>query len=155
MEISGVISALVVGVVIGVLGRLVVPGRQHIGILWTVVVGIAAALLGTALARATGLAHTSGPDWTEWAAQVLLAALGVAALTRVKALDRSRPPSAAPFAPFGGRAPGNTGRKKATARPSESGAERRSAAEEPGEKNNRSSGGGPRRRTPSHREEKQ
>ncbi len=44
MEISGVISALVVGVVIGVLGRLVVPGRQHIGILWTVVVGIAAAL---------------------------------------------------------------------------------------------------------------
>ncbi|MES9808220.1 GlsB/YeaQ/YmgE family stress response membrane protein [Streptomyces cinereoruber] len=87
MEISGVVSALVVGVVVGALGRLVVPGRQRFGPLWTVVVGIAAALLGTALARVTGLADTSGPDWTEWLAQVLLAALGVAALTRVKGLD--------------------------------------------------------------------
>nr|WP_308288016.1 hypothetical protein [Streptomyces corallincola] len=33
-----------IGIVIGVLGRLVVPGRQHIGILWTILVGIVAAL---------------------------------------------------------------------------------------------------------------
>ncbi len=91
MEISGVVSALLVGAVVGVLGRLVVPGRQHIGTLWTVVAGIAAALAGTAIARATGLSDTSGPDWAEWSAQVLLAALGVAALTRVKGLDRPRP----------------------------------------------------------------
>ncbi|MFD3533704.1 GlsB/YeaQ/YmgE family stress response membrane protein [Streptomyces sp. NPDC058664] len=86
MEISGVISALVIGAVVGGLGRLVVPGHEHIGVLWTLVVGIAAALTGTAIARVTGLSDTSGVDWTEWLAQVLFAALGVAALSRVKGL---------------------------------------------------------------------
>ncbi|MEU2117746.1 GlsB/YeaQ/YmgE family stress response membrane protein [Streptomyces sp. NPDC016459] len=86
MEISGVLSALLIGTVVGALGRFLVPGRQHIGVLWTLVVGIAAALTGTAIARVAGLSDTSGPDWTEWLAQVLLAVLGVAALSQVKAL---------------------------------------------------------------------
>jgi uncharacterized membrane protein YeaQ/YmgE (transglycosylase-associated protein family) len=86
VEISGVISALLIGTVVGALGRLVLPGHQHIGVLWTLVVGIAAALAGTALARVVGLSDTSGVDWTEWLAQLLLAALGVAALSQVKGL---------------------------------------------------------------------
>ncbi|MDH6228569.1 MULTISPECIES: GlsB/YeaQ/YmgE family stress response membrane protein [Streptomyces] len=85
MEISGIISAIVIGIVIGVLGRLVVPGRQHIGVLWTIVVGIAAALIGSALAGAFGVSDTNGPDWLEWLIQVVLAALGVAALDRSRA----------------------------------------------------------------------
>ncbi|MFF7972335.1 GlsB/YeaQ/YmgE family stress response membrane protein [Streptomyces sp. NPDC007905] len=84
MEISGVISALVIGIIIGVLGRLVVPGRQHIGILWTIVVGIAAALLGSAIAAGFGVANTKGPDWIEWFIQIALAAVGVAALDRAR-----------------------------------------------------------------------
>ncbi|WP_066951136.1 GlsB/YeaQ/YmgE family stress response membrane protein [Streptomyces lushanensis] len=85
MEISGIFTAIVIGIVIGVLGRLVVPGRQHIGILWTIVVGIVAALIGTALAAAVGVANTDGPDWIEWIIQIGLAAVGVAALDRAKA----------------------------------------------------------------------
>ncbi|MEU1404661.1 GlsB/YeaQ/YmgE family stress response membrane protein [Streptomyces sp. NPDC005728] len=85
MEISGIISAVVIGLVIGVLGRLVVPGRQHIGILWTVVVGIVAALLGSAIAAGFGVADTKGPDWIEWFIQIALAAVGVAALDRTLA----------------------------------------------------------------------
>ncbi|MGW5599506.1 GlsB/YeaQ/YmgE family stress response membrane protein [Streptomyces rochei] len=85
MEISGIISAIVIGVVIGVLGRLVVPGRQRIGILWTIVVGIVAALIGSALAAAFDVADTDGVDWVEWLIQIVLAALGVAALDRAKA----------------------------------------------------------------------
>jgi uncharacterized membrane protein YeaQ/YmgE (transglycosylase-associated protein family) len=84
MEISGIISAIVIGLVIGVLGRLVVPGRQHIGILWTIVVGIAAALLGSAIAAGFGVADTKGPDWIEWFLQIALAAVGVAALDRAR-----------------------------------------------------------------------
>ncbi|MFD8373315.1 GlsB/YeaQ/YmgE family stress response membrane protein [Streptomyces sp. NPDC059688] len=84
MEISGIISALVIGIVIGVLGRLVVPGRQHIGILWTIVVGIVAAFIGTAIAAGLGVVDTKGVDWIEWLIQIALAALGVAALSRVK-----------------------------------------------------------------------
>ncbi|MEU9343284.1 GlsB/YeaQ/YmgE family stress response membrane protein [Streptomyces sp. NPDC048278] len=85
MEISGIISAIIIGLIIGVLGRLVVPGRQHIGVLWTIVVGIVAALLGSALAAGFGVADTKGPDWIEWFIQIALAALGIAALDRSKA----------------------------------------------------------------------
>ncbi|MFI6655019.1 GlsB/YeaQ/YmgE family stress response membrane protein [Streptomyces sp. NPDC050523] len=85
MEISGIISAIVIGIVIGVLGRLVVPGRQRIGILLTILVGIVAALIGSALASAFGVADTKGIDWIEWLIQIGLAALGVAALDRSRA----------------------------------------------------------------------
>ncbi|MFF7985296.1 GlsB/YeaQ/YmgE family stress response membrane protein [Streptomyces sp. NPDC007901] len=84
MEISGIISAIIIGAIIGVLGRLVVPGRQHIGLLWTIVVGIVAALLGSAIAAGFGVADTKGPDWIEWFIQIALAALGVSALDRAK-----------------------------------------------------------------------
>ncbi|MFR0354734.1 GlsB/YeaQ/YmgE family stress response membrane protein [Streptomyces sediminimaris] len=82
MEIAGIISAIVIGIVIGVLGRLVVPGRQHIGILLTILVGIVAALIGSAIANAFDVADTNGIDWIEWLIQIGLAALGVAALDR-------------------------------------------------------------------------
>lgn len=85
MEIGGIISAIIIGIVIGVLGRLVVPGRQRIGVLWTILVGIVAALIGSAIASAFGVAATKGVDWVEWLIQIGLAAFGVAALDRVKA----------------------------------------------------------------------
>ncbi|MFE4848164.1 GlsB/YeaQ/YmgE family stress response membrane protein, partial [Streptomyces sp. NPDC056689] len=90
MEISGVISAIVIGIVIGVLGRLALPGRQRIGILATVVVGIVAALLGSAIAAGIGVADTKGIDWVEWLIQIGLAALGVALLDRGRTSGRSR-----------------------------------------------------------------
>ena len=78
MTVTGIIVAIIVGAIIGVLGRLVLPGRQPIGFLMTIVVGIVAALLGTALAKAVGVNDTSGIDWIELAFQVVLAAVGVA-----------------------------------------------------------------------------
>ena len=84
MEISGVISAIVIGIVIGVLGRLVVPGRQHIGMLWTILIGIVAAFAGTGIAAGLDVADTDGVDWVEWLIQIAVAALGVAALSKVK-----------------------------------------------------------------------
>ncbi|MEV5781386.1 GlsB/YeaQ/YmgE family stress response membrane protein [Streptomyces sp. NPDC048448] len=79
MEISGVATALV----IGLLGHLVLPGRQHIGVLWTFVVGIAAALLGTAIAGVFDVAGTKSVDWIELAVQIALASFGVAGLDRL------------------------------------------------------------------------
>jgi uncharacterized membrane protein YeaQ/YmgE (transglycosylase-associated protein family) len=84
MEISGVISAILIGIVIGVLGRLAVPGRQRIGILWTIVIGIIAAFVGTGIASGLDVANTKGVDWIEWLIQIALAAFGVAALSKVK-----------------------------------------------------------------------
>ncbi|GAA5047018.1 GlsB/YeaQ/YmgE family stress response membrane protein [Streptomyces similanensis] len=88
MEISGIISAIVIGIIIGALGRLVVPGRQHIGILWTILIGIVAALIGAAIASALGVDDTKGVDWIEWLIQIALAAVGVIALDRAKAGSR-------------------------------------------------------------------
>ncbi|MDX2681155.1 MULTISPECIES: GlsB/YeaQ/YmgE family stress response membrane protein [unclassified Streptomyces] len=85
MEIDGIISAIFIGIIIGVLGRLVVPGRQRIGVLWTIAVGIVAALIGSALATGLGVDDTKGVDWIEWLIQIGLAAFGVAALDRAKA----------------------------------------------------------------------
>ncbi|MFI5660894.1 GlsB/YeaQ/YmgE family stress response membrane protein [Streptomyces sp. NPDC051684] len=84
MEISGIFTAIIIGIVIGVLGRLAIPGRQHIGIWWTILVGIAAALVGTAIAGALDVADTKGIDWIELAIQVGLAALGVVGIERFK-----------------------------------------------------------------------
>ena len=80
MEITGLISALIIGVIIGGLGRLVVPGKQHVSLLATILVGIVAALLGTAAATVLGVAETSGIDWIELALQVGLAGAGVSVL---------------------------------------------------------------------------
>jgi len=85
MHIAGLFSAIIIGIVIGVLGRLVVPGRQRIGILWTILIGIVAALVGTAVAAGLNVADTNGIDWIEWLIQIALAAIGVAALSKVKA----------------------------------------------------------------------
>ncbi|CAL9464200.1 hypothetical protein SUDANB121_02714 [Nocardiopsis dassonvillei] len=46
MEITGIISAIIVGLIIGALGRLVVPGKQHLPIWLTLILGIVAAFLG-------------------------------------------------------------------------------------------------------------
>ncbi|MEU4802881.1 GlsB/YeaQ/YmgE family stress response membrane protein [Actinosynnema sp. NPDC023587] len=80
MEITGIISALFIGVAIGGLGRLVVPGRQKISLLMTILVGVAAALVGTFAAGVLGVANTDGIDWIELALQVGLAGVGVTVL---------------------------------------------------------------------------
>jgi uncharacterized membrane protein YeaQ/YmgE (transglycosylase-associated protein family) len=78
MTVTGIITALIVGLIIGALGRLVVPGKQNIPIWLTMVIGVVAALLGTVIARAFGVDSTNGIDWIELLFQVLLAAVGVA-----------------------------------------------------------------------------
>ncbi|MEV7229122.1 MULTISPECIES: GlsB/YeaQ/YmgE family stress response membrane protein [Polymorphospora] len=77
MEITGIITALIIGAVVGALGRLVLPGRQRISFLLTIAVGIVAALLGTLLATVMGVAETRGIDWIELFIQIALAAIGV------------------------------------------------------------------------------
>ena len=78
MTADGIITAIIVGAIIGALGRLVLPGRQTIPVWLTIVVGIVAALLGTVLANALAVKTTPGVDWIELFIQVLLAAVGVA-----------------------------------------------------------------------------
>ncbi|MEU4669467.1 GlsB/YeaQ/YmgE family stress response membrane protein [Amycolatopsis sp. NPDC023774] len=77
MTIAGIISAVVIGLILGLLGRLVAPGKQSIPLWLTIIVGIIAAFIGTAIARGIGYANTDGIDWLEIITQVVLAAVGV------------------------------------------------------------------------------
>ena len=77
MEVNDIISAALVGAVVGVLGRLVLPGRQRIGVFVTLLIGVGAAILGTYLAKRFGV-DTKAPvsfwklnwDWIVLAIQV-------------------------------------------------------------------------------------
>jgi uncharacterized membrane protein YeaQ/YmgE (transglycosylase-associated protein family) len=79
MTVTGIISAIVIGAIIGALARLILPGRQHIPLWLTIVVGVVAALVGTWLARVLGIpVITRGIDWLELLVQLVLAVIGVA-----------------------------------------------------------------------------
>jgi uncharacterized membrane protein YeaQ/YmgE (transglycosylase-associated protein family) len=80
VHVSGIITAIVIGLIIGALGRLVLPGKQNIPIWLTILIGIVAAIIGTFIASALGVNNTKGIDWIELIIQVILAAVGVAAV---------------------------------------------------------------------------
>lgn len=49
-----VVGLILIGIVIGVLARLALPGRQHIGFFMTILLGIAGAVIGGLIASAIG-----------------------------------------------------------------------------------------------------
>lgn len=78
MAITGIISAIIIGLIIGALGRLVVPGRQPIPIWLTIIIGIIASFIGAGIAAAFGYANSNGGiPWIEIILQVVVAAIGV------------------------------------------------------------------------------
>jgi uncharacterized membrane protein YeaQ/YmgE (transglycosylase-associated protein family) len=88
MTIQSILGAIVIGAVIGALGRLFLPGRQPIGWLLTLVVGIVAALIGTWIAQYLGVATTRGIDWIELVMQVVLAVVGVGLVAGISGRTR-------------------------------------------------------------------
>ena len=98
MHLHDYLTAIVFGLVIGIVARIVLPGRQRIGLIFTVLVGMAAALAGTWLANRYHL-HSSHfftvaghrYDWAVVGVQVGVAVLGVgiiAAVVRAFTTDR-------------------------------------------------------------------
>jgi uncharacterized membrane protein YeaQ/YmgE (transglycosylase-associated protein family) len=82
MTIHSILGAIVIGLFVGALGRLLVPGKQPMPVWLTMLVGIVSAFIGTALAKAMGIPiDTPGVDWGELLVQVIVAALGVALVT--------------------------------------------------------------------------
>lgn len=48
------IGFIVAGLIIGALARLLMPGRQRIGLLWTLLLGVAGSVIGGTIANALG-----------------------------------------------------------------------------------------------------
>jgi uncharacterized membrane protein YeaQ/YmgE (transglycosylase-associated protein family) len=49
-----ILGLIIIGIVIGVIARLVLPGKQHIGALMTILLGIVGALIGGIVASVIG-----------------------------------------------------------------------------------------------------
>ena len=71
------IVSLIAGIIFGPLGRLIAPGKQKIGIGWTILGGGIGAFIGGLIAKAVGVKDTSGPDWIQYLLQAIAAAVVV------------------------------------------------------------------------------
>ena len=83
MTFFNIVGTIIFGAVIGILARLFLPGRQHIGMIMTVLIGIVGALIGYWLAGLFGVAATSGIDWIRWIFSIVVAAILVVGYERI------------------------------------------------------------------------
>lgn len=76
----GIIGTIVFGAIVGILARLVLPGRQAISTLMTVALGIVGALIGYWI---WGAPKDDGSiDWLRWITSIAVAALLVVGYER-------------------------------------------------------------------------
>jgi uncharacterized membrane protein YeaQ/YmgE (transglycosylase-associated protein family) len=78
-----VIGAIIAGVVIGPLARLVMPGSQKLSIVITILLGGIGALVGGIVYALFGGEETSGIDWVLHAVQVAVAILAIVVYSKV------------------------------------------------------------------------
>lgn len=76
--LSTLIGGLLAGLIIGPLARLVLPGKQDISLIMTIVLGAVGAIVGGFVYQALGGTETSGIDWIKLLIQVVVAAVVVA-----------------------------------------------------------------------------
>ncbi len=73
MQLNGFLSAILIGLIIGAVARIVVPNSQPLGCFLTMLVGIVAAAIGAAVGNAQNWSF-----WLVFALQVVVAAIIVA-----------------------------------------------------------------------------
>ena len=70
-----IVWGLVAGIIIGPLARLVLPGKQNMSLIMTILIGAVGAIGGGLLYEAFGGSETSGIDWIKLIVQVGVAAV--------------------------------------------------------------------------------
>ncbi|PZH12408.1 GlsB/YeaQ/YmgE family stress response membrane protein [Streptomyces sp. NTH33] len=74
----GWLWAIIVGFVLGLIAKAVIPGKQHSPLWLTTIFGMLGAIAGNAVARAVGVASTRGIDWSRHFFQLVAAIIIVA-----------------------------------------------------------------------------
>jgi uncharacterized membrane protein YeaQ/YmgE (transglycosylase-associated protein family) len=95
--IGTILWALIAGVVLGYLGKLLLPGRQDIPAWATIGAGVVAALLGGLIADWLGVGDTAGIDWIRHGIQVILAVLAIWAVASMFSRRRGTPATGARY----------------------------------------------------------
>lgn len=81
--VGTIIGLIIAGIIIGGLARLFLPGKQAIGMVATIVVGIVGTLVGYWIAAALGVEKTNGVDWIRWIISIVVAVVLVAITTSI------------------------------------------------------------------------
>jgi uncharacterized membrane protein YeaQ/YmgE (transglycosylase-associated protein family) len=80
--LATIIGALILGVILGYLAKLILPGRQTIPAWATIGAGVVAALIGGLIAEWLGVGDTPGIDWIRHLIQLALAVVAVSLVAR-------------------------------------------------------------------------
>lgn len=56
----GILSWIFFGLVAGILARCIMPGKEHLGIIMTILLGVTGALIGGVISTALGFGKVSG-----------------------------------------------------------------------------------------------
>jgi uncharacterized membrane protein YeaQ/YmgE (transglycosylase-associated protein family) len=71
-----IITLIIAGIIIGLLGKFVAPGDKDNIPLWlTLLCGVGGVLIGDVVYRAFGGNGSNGIDWTRWIVAVIVAAI--------------------------------------------------------------------------------
>jgi uncharacterized membrane protein YeaQ/YmgE (transglycosylase-associated protein family) len=91
VDISTILFYLIVGAVVGLLGKFLAPGdKDNIPIWLTVICGIGGMLLGDVIYRAFGGDGSAGLDWTQGIVTVLTAMVLVIIASGITGRSRSK-----------------------------------------------------------------
>ncbi|MFI1887423.1 GlsB/YeaQ/YmgE family stress response membrane protein [Streptomyces jumonjinensis] len=65
--------AIIVGFVLGLIAKAILPGKQHLPLWLATICGIGGAVIGNWIAAGAGVAETGGIDWIRHAFQLVAA----------------------------------------------------------------------------------
>ncbi|MCX3063980.1 GlsB/YeaQ/YmgE family stress response membrane protein [Streptomyces beihaiensis] len=88
----GWLWAIIVGFVLGLIAKAILPGKQHSPLWLTTIFGMLGAIAGNAVARAAGVGATPGIDWSRHAFQLVAAIIivGVGDMLYVATLGKRK-----------------------------------------------------------------
>ncbi|MCF1598106.1 GlsB/YeaQ/YmgE family stress response membrane protein [Streptomyces muensis] len=71
----GWLWAIIVGFVLGLIAKALIPGKQHSPLWLTTIFGMLGAIVGNAVARGFGVEETRGIDWSRHIFQLVAAVI--------------------------------------------------------------------------------
>jgi uncharacterized membrane protein YeaQ/YmgE (transglycosylase-associated protein family) len=85
----GILAWVIWGLFVGAIARLLLPGRQRLGIIWTIVLGVAGSLLGGLIA--TELLDIADSDEFDFGSFLIAVGTSVVLLSVVDRVNRMLP----------------------------------------------------------------
>ena len=104
--IGTIIGAVVVGLIVGALARLIMPGKQNIGVIMTIVLGALGSFIGTWVTYQVGYSNSNGGfEFIPFLVGVVVAIILIALYVGITGRRRQPAPRRASAAPTGRRRP--------------------------------------------------